>query len=469
MKITKNYDESRKLHKEGYLLENKVELEDTKEVLSNSLTIDLRQDDRKAYDNRLLEKILDRENMNLAYKNVKRNKGSHGIDKLTIDELLTYLREHGAKLQKKILSGNYSPKAVRRVEIPKDNGQIRKLGIPTVVDRVIQQSILQVLTPIFEVIFSDNSYGFRPKRSTHDALKQSKRYINDGYKYIVDIDLKSYFDTVNHDILMGLVYREIKDKRVICLIRKYLQAGVMENGVATKSQEGVPQGGPLSPLLSNIMLDVLDKELEKRGLKFVRYADDCNVYVRSERAAHRVMTSITTFLEKRLKLTVNKEKSSVCRPSKFKFLGYSFYNWRGSYEFRVHEKSFRKLKSKLKYLTGRSRIGNIQNAYVKLRQIIVGWVNYFKLANMKRRLRELDEWLRRRIRMCYWKQWKKISTKFRNLKKLGIDEHKAWEFANTRKGYWRIANSPILSMSITNARLKKAGLTSLSEVYAGVS
>jgi group II intron reverse transcriptase/maturase len=469
MKITKNYNESRKLHKEDYLLEDKVEPKNTKEVPSNSLTVELKQDDRKAYDNKLLEKILDRENMNLAYKNVKRNKGSHGIDKLTVDELLTYLREHGAKLREEILSGRYSPKAVRRIEIPKDNGKIRKLGLPTVVDRVVQQAMLQVLTPIFEETFSDYSFGFRPKRSAHDALRQSKNYINEGYTYIIDIDLKSYFDTVNQDILMGSVFKEIKDKRVLSLIRKYLQAGVLEQSIVVKSQEGLQQGGPLSPLLSNVMLNELDKELESRGLRFVRYADDCNVYVKSKRAAERVMDSITSFIEKKLKLTVNTEKSSICKPSNFKFLGYSFYGSRKGYEFRVHKKSFAKLKSKLKYLTGRSRIGNIQNTYEKLRQIVIGWVNYFKLAKMKTRLKEIDEWLRRRIRMCYWKQWKKISTKARNLRKLGIDKHKAWEFANTRKGYWRIANSQILNRSITNARLEKAGLISLSEVYARVS
>jgi len=466
---TKNYDESRKLHKEDYSQEAKVELEDNEKVPNNSLTSDMKQDDRNAHDGMLLEKILDKSNMNKAYENVKRNKGSHGIDGLTLDMLLEYLKEHGAKLREDILGGVYSPKAVRRVEIDKDNGQKRKLGIPTVVDRVIQQSMLQVLSPIFEKKFSETSYGFRPKRSAHDALLQSKRYMNEGYRDVVDLDLKSYFDTVNHDILIGLVYKEIKDKRVISLIRKYLQAGVMENGAINKTLKGVPQGGPLSPLLSNVMLDVLDKELEKRGLCFVRYADDCNVYVKSKRAAHRVMASIKHFIENKLKLVVNEEKSSVCKPRKLKFLGYSFYYVKGGVDFRVHEKSIRKLKSKLKYLTGRSRIGSIKSTFIKLRQIIVGWVNYFKMAKMKMKLKELDEWIRRRIRTAYWKQWKKIKTKYVNLKKLGIDEGKSWEFANTRKGYWRISNSPVLSSSITNARLKKAGLVSLSEIYAKVS
>ena len=469
MKDTKNYDDSRKLHKEDYSQETKVELEDNEKVPNNLLTSEMKENDRNVCDGMLLEKILDKSNMNKAYENVKRNKGSHGIDGLTLDMLLEYLKEHGGKLREDILGGSYSPKAVRRVEIDKDNGQKRKLGIPTVVDRVIQQSMLQVLSPIFEKKFSDNSYGFRPKRSAHDALLQSKRYMNEGYRDVVDLDLKSYFDTVNHDILIGLVYKEVKDKRIISLIRKYLQAGVMENETINKTLKGVPQGGPLSPLLSNIMLDVLDKELESRGQRFVRYADDCNIYVRSKRAAQRVMTSIKHFIENKLKLVVNEEKSSVCKPRKLKFLGYSFYYVKGGVDFRVHEKSIRKLKSKLKYLTGRSRIGNIKSTFIKLRQIIVGWVNYFKMAKMKAKLKDLDEWLRRRIRMAYWKQWKKVKTKFHNLKKLGIDKNKSWEYANTRKGYWRISNSPVLSMSITNARLKKAGLVFLSEIYAKVS
>ena len=466
MKYTKNYNDSRQLHKEGYSQEVKVELEDNEKVLNNSLTLDMKQNDRNAYDGMLLEKILNRKNMNLAYENVRKNKGSHGIDGLTVNELLEYLKLNGAKLRKDILEGDYSPKAVRRVKIPKDNGKKRKLGIPTVVDRVIQQAMLQILSPIFEKKFSDNSYGFRPKRSTHDALKQSKEYINQGYKWVVDLDLESYFDTVNHDILIGLVYKEVKDIRVIALIRKYLQAGVMENNIILKSQKGVPQGGPLSPLLSNVMLDVLDKELEDRNLNFVRYADDSNIYVRSRKAANRVMTNITKFIETKLKLVVNKEKSSVCRPWKLKFLGYSFYHVKGGLEFKVHKKSIEKLKAKLKYLTGRSRIGNIKSTFVKLNQIIIGWVNYFKMAKMKSILKKIDEWLRRRIRMAYWKQWKKIKTKFVNLQKLGIDKGKAWEFANTRKGYWRISNSPILKRSITNARLKKAGMLSFSEIYA---
>lgn len=468
MKDTKKCEEGRQLHTEDYSRESKVELDGNEKVPSISLTLDRKQNDESVYDSRLLEKILDKDNMNKAFKRVKSNKGSHGIDKLTIDELLEYLQKHGDKVKQSIMEGSYIPKPVRRVEIPKDNKKMRKLGIPTVVDRVIQQSITQVLSPIFEKTFSEYSYGFRPGRSCHDALKKCKEYINDGYNWAVDMDLKAYFDTVNHDKLMGLVYKEVKDKRVLSLIRKYLQAGVMINDVVNKTAKGVPQGGNLSPLLSNIMLNELDKELELRGLRFVRYADDCNIYVKSRKAANRVMESITRYIEGKLKLTVNKEKSTVGRPWKLKFLGYSFYNVKGGVEFRVHEKSVKKLKQKIKYLTGRSRIGNIKSTYIKLKQVIVGWINYFKMAKMKNKMQMLDEWLRRRIRMCYWKQWKKIKTKFKNLQRLGIDKYKAWEFANTRKGYWRIASSPILHRTITNARLKKSGLVSLTETYARV-
>lgn len=469
MKDTKKHVESRQLHNlEGCSLEDKVELEDKEKALSGSLTSDRRQNDINMYDSMLMEKILDRDNMNEAFKRVKKNKGSHGIDRLTIDELQAYLREHGEHLRKIILEGNYTPNPVRRVEIPKDNGKKRKLGIPTVVDRVIQQSITQVLSPIFEKIFSDNSFGFRPKRSCHDALKKCKEYINAGYKWAVDIDLTSYFDTVNHDKLIGLIYKEVKDIRVISLIRKYLQSGVMEKGVVIATDEGVPQGGNLSPLLSNIMLNELDKELTKRGLKFVRYADDCNIYVKSRKSANRVMASITKFIEGNLKLKVNKEKSTVDRPWKLKFLGYSFYQAKGGVRFRVHEKSVRKLKSHLKELTGRSRIKQVDITYTKIKQKMVGWVNYFKMADMKKLMKTLDEWLRRRIRMCYWKQWKKIGTKYKNLIKLGATKQKAWEHANTRKGYWRTAKSPILQTTITNNKLEKAGLISLYDTYMKV-
>lgn len=465
MKETKKYVESRQLHIEDFARKSKVELKDNGKVPSISLTSDRKQDGRDVCTSNLLKKIIHKDNMNEAFKRVKKNKGSHGIDGLTVHELESYLEENGVKLQQSLLDGTYEPLPVRRVEIPKDNGKKRQLGIPTVVDRVVQQAIAQVLSPIFENTFSDNSFGFRPGRSAHGALKRCQEYMNEGYKWLIDIDLASYFDTVNHDKLIGLIYREVKDIRVISLIRKYLNAGVMINGIVTSTDLGVPQGGNLSPLLSNIMLNELDKELTKRGLRFVRYADDCNIYVKSRRAAERVMRSITKFIECDLKLKVNTDKSKVDRPWHCKFLGYTFYRSKDGIKMRVHEKSINKLKDKLKNLTGRSKIGNIKTTYEKIKQLIVGWVNYFKLADMKVVMSRIDKWLRRRIRMCYWKQWKKICTKFNNLKKLGIPKDKAWEFANTRKGYWRIAKSPILQRSITNARLEKAGLVSLLKIY----
>lgn len=434
MKNTKKCDESRQLHIEGYLQKDREELEEYVGAPSISLTLDKKQNAEIKYANGLLEKIIDRNNLNQAFKRVKSNKGSYGIDDMKVDELLQYLKENGDSLRQSILEGNYKPNPVRRVEIPKQDGKKRPLGIPTAVDRVIQQAIDQVLSPIFEEKFSDNSYGFRPNKSAHQAILKCKEYMDNGYKWAVDIDLEKYFDTVNHDKLIGLVYKEIKDIRVISLIRKYLQAGVMINGVVNSTEKGVPQGGNLSPLLSNIMLNELDTELEKRELNFCRYADDCNIYVKSKKSAERVMKSITEFIEKDLKLKVNKEKSKVDRPWKLKYLGFSFYNKKGEMGIRVHNKSIEKLKATLKKITSRSNGMSMEYRAIKLRQMITAWINYFKLADLKSILRELDGWLRRRLRLCYWKQWKKIKTKHDNLVKLGVNNFKAWEYANTRKG-----------------------------------
>lgn len=468
MKDTKKYDESRQLHKEGYLHKNRVELKDNVEAHSISSMSDKGRNNVNECGNDLLERILSRDNMNSAYKRVKANKGSHGIDGMTVDELLQYLKEHGQELRQSLLEGRYTPQPVRRVEIPKPDGGKRLLGIPTVVDRVIQQAIAQVLTPIYEKKFSDNSYGFRPLRSAKQAVEKCREYINAGYTWAVDIDLAKYFDTINHDKLIRLLSNDIKDGRVISLIRKYLQSGVMINGVVMETEEGAPQGGPLSPLLSNIMLHELDVELTKRKLCFCRYADDCNIYVKSKKAANRVMESITRFIEGKLKLKVNKDKSTVDRPWKLKFLGFSFYRGKGEYRIRVHEKPLKKFKAKLKELTSRSNAMNMEYRFLKLKQAIVGWVNYFAIADMRNILKTLDEWLRRRIRMCFWKQWKKIKTKHDNLVRLGIPNNKAWEYANTRKGYWRISNSPILSRALTNKYLKEIGLVSISEIYSFV-
>ena len=416
----------------------------------------------------LLERILNPKNLNAAYKKVKDNKGSHGVDGMTVEQLLPYLTEHGEELRKSILEGTYKPQPVRRVEIPKPDGGVRLLGVPTVIDRVVQQATAQVLTPIYEEIFSDSSYGFRPGRSAHQAIEQALKYINDGYTWAVDIDLEKYFDTVNRDKLMRLVSRDVKDGRVISLIRKFLVSGVMVNGVVIETEEGFVQGGNISPLLSNIMLHELDCELEARGLRHVRYADDCNIYVKSEKAAERIMKSITRFIEADLKLKVNQKKSKVDRPWKLKFLGFSFYysSKKQKYSIRVHEKSILRFKAKLKALTGRSNGMAMGDRLTKLYQAIQGWVNYFALADMKTLASNLDQWLRRRIRMVVWKTWKRVRTRFASLQKLGLDRQKAWEYANTRKGYWRISDSPILHRTLTNKVLEKRGLVSISALYS---
>lgn len=466
MKDAKKYDKSRQLHNEGYLQENKVEPKIIVEAHSISSISERGGNSVNEYGSDLLEQILSRDNMNNAYKRVKANKGSHGIDGMSVDELLQHLKEYGQELRQSLLEGKYRPQPVRRIEIPKPDGGKRLLGIPTVVDRVIQQSIAQVLIPIYEKKFSDNSYGFRPMRSAKQAVMKCKDYINAGHTWTVDIDLAKYFDTINHDKLIRILSNDIKDGRVISLIRKYLKSGVMINGVVMDTEAGAPQGGPLSPLLSNVMLNELDMELTKRGLCFCRYADDCNIYVKSRKAANRVMESITRFIEENLKLKVNRDKSTVDRPWKLKFLGFSFYMGKGECRIRIHEKPLRKFKAKLKELTSRSNAMNMEYRFVKLKQSIVGWVNYFAIADMRTILKTLDEWLRRRIRMCYWKQWKKIKTKHDNLVKLGVDNFQAWKYANTRKSYWRISNSPILSKTLNNKYLKSIGLVSMLETYS---
>ena len=466
MKNTKKCTESRQLHRGGYLYEDRVELERSTGAHSISSMCQNKENGGNEYKVKLLEKILEPGNLNLAYKRVKANKGSHGVDGMSVDELLPFLKQNGKLIKQSILEGTYRPSPVRRVEIPKPDGGIRLLGIPTVLDRVIQQAIAQVLSPIFEIKFSEFSFGFRPNKSAHQAVVKCKQYIEAGYNWSVDIDIAKYFDTVNHDKLVRLISETIKDGRVLSLIRKYLKSGVMIDGVVMETEEGTPQGGNLSPLLSNIMLNELDSELTKRGLKFCRYADDCNIYVKSQKAANRVMGSITKFIEDKLKLKVNKEKSTVDRPWKLKFLGFSFYHKKEGTGIRIHPKSVRKFKQKLKEITGRSNAMSMAWKMLKLKQLITGWVNYFGIADMGKLVKSLDEWLRRRIRMCYWKQWKKIKTKHDNLVKLGIDNFKAWEFANTRKSYWRIAGSPILSCTFTNEYLKKFGFQSIAERYS---
>lgn len=414
----------------------------------------------------LLEQILNRDNLNRAYKQVKRNKGAGGIDGMQVDELLPYLREHKNELVQSLRDGKYRPQPVRRVEIPKENGRTRKLGIPTVVDRLIQQAICQVLSPIFEKQFSNNSFGFRPKRSAHDALKRCQTNITDGYKWVVDMDLEKYFDTVNQSKLIQILSETIKDGRVISLIHKFLRAGVMVGGMFEDSPEGVPQGGPLSPLLGNIMLNECDHELERRGHRFVRYADDLLIFCKSRKAATRTLNHILPYIEEKLFLKVNREKTQVARVKQVKYLGYGFYIHKGEGRLRIHPKSVQKFRDKIREITGRSNGMGTLARKTRLNQVIRGWINYFKLADAKNLIRELDEWIRSRIRMVTWKRWKKVRTRFENLKRLGIKEEQAWMWANTRKGYWRTAHSPILSIALSNERLKRAGYLSLMECYS---
>ena len=459
-------DDSRK---EGLRQKNSAEHEEYAGVHNSGRITENNTADADLSMKKLLKRIVDRDNMNNAFRKVKANKGAHGVDGMKVDELLQYLRENGAQLRQSILDGRYRPNPVRRVEIPKEDGKKRKLGIPTVVDRVVQQAIAQVITPIFEKQFSNNSYGFRPRRSAHDAIRKCQSNIDEGYKYVVDMDLEKYFDTVNQSKLVEVLSRTIKDGRVISLINKYLRAGVVVSHRFEETEVGVPQGGPLSPILSNIMLNELDWELEKRGHRFVRYADDMMVFCRSRRSAQRVLNNILPFIEKKLFLKVNQAKTVVDYVGKVKFLGFTFYRYKGKTRIRIHPKSVAKMRSRVKELTSRSNGMGNELRTVKLRRYIMGWVNYFKLADMKTLLQETDQWMRRRIRMIFWKQWKRVRTKFKMLKSLGIREQKAWEYANTRKSYWRTSKSPILSKSLTNGTIKGLGFLFFSEYYRQVT
>jgi group II intron reverse transcriptase/maturase len=430
-------------------------------ITENNLT----NTDRPEYG--MLEQILSPSNLNRAYKRVRSNKGSGGVDKMEVESLKDYLVRNKDQLIQSILDGKYRPNPVRRVEISKEKGT-RSLGIPTVVDRVVQLAIAQILSPIYEKQFSANSYGFRPKRNAHQALNKCRSYITDGYRYAVDMDLEKFFDTVNQSKLIEVLSRTVKDGRVISLIHKYLNAGVVIRNKFEETRIGVPQGGPLSPLLSNIMLNELDKELEKRGHRFVRYADDLVILCKSKRSAERTLANIVPYIEKKLFLRVNREKTATAYISRIKFLGYSFYVSKGVGRLRVHPKSIAKMKERIKSLTSRSNGWGYARRKEALRQFITGWVNYFKLADMHKLLLGVDKWYRRRLRMVIWKQWKRVRTRWRNLIKLGINKYKAWEWANTRKGYWHIANSFILSRSVTNDRLKQAGYIFFSDYYRSV-
>ena len=417
-------------------------------------------------DMELLEEILTKENLNKAYKKVYQNKGTAGVDSVTVDEIAEYIKENKDRITDKIRKRKYKPQPVKRVQIPKENGKKRNLGIPTIMDRIIQQAIVQVISPIFEEQFSDNSYGFRPKRSAEQAVIKALEYLNDGYEWIVDIDLEKFFDTVNQDRLITIIGRTIKDGDVVSLIRKYLSAGVMENGVVKLTKVGMPQGGNLSPLLSNIMLNELDKELEARGLNFVRYADDCIILVRSEKAANRVLSSITKYIEKKLGLKVNVEKSKVTRPTQTKYLGFSFWATKGGkWKPKPHIKSYQKLKRKLKQLTKRSWSISLDERIKKINYLIRGWVNYFRIANMKNKITEIDEHLRTRLRVIIWKQWKIPKRRIKALIQLGVEAQLAKTISYTRKGYQLICKTDWLKFAINNERLRKRGLVFLLDQY----
>jgi len=417
----------------------------------------------------LLEEILSRKNLNEAYKRVYANKGASGVDDVSVEELHEHLRAHKAEILESIRTRKYKPQPVRRAEIPKDNGKKRQLGIPTVVDRVIQQAIAQVLTPIYEKQFSDSSYGFRPNRSCEMAINRSLELLNDGYDWVVDIDLERFFDTVHHDRLMNILHRTITDGDVLSLIRKFLVSGVMVGNTYEETTVGTPQGGNLSPLLSNIMLNELDKELESRGLHFVRYADDCNIFVGSRKAAERVMKSITDFIERKLGLKVNATKSQIGKPQRIKFLGFGYFvDSNKRYQAKPHKSSIQKLKRKLKALTSRKWSISLDMRLRKLKQQIVGWVNYFRIAKMKTVLLQIDEKLRKRIRVVIWKQWKETKKRYNSLRKLGATHRNAYVTANCRKGYQYVCNTATIHAAITNKRLEQRGLTSLSNLYAKI-
>ena len=409
----------------------------------------------------LLEKVLDGHNIAEAIEKVLSNNGAGGVDGVTIQQFKEDLKNGNINLEiikEQIRNRKYNPSPVRRVYIPKDNGDKRGLGIPTIIDRVIQQAIVQVLSPIYEEQFSETSYGFRPNRRCEMAIIKLLEYFNDGDDWIVDIDLQKFFDTVCHDKLISIIMRTVKDGNLVSLIRKYLVAGVMENGVYQETKIGTPQGGNLSPLLSNIMLNELDKELEKRGLKYTRYADDCIIVVKSEKAANRVMQSITKFLEKKLGLKVNVEKSKVARPTDIKYLGFGFYSSKGTYRPKPHIKSVEKLIQKIKDITSRSNAMSIIEKIIRLNQIVMGWINYFRIADMKTLMKEVGEHTRHRLRMCIWKYWKKPKTKYKELIKLGTSEEKAYMVANTRRGYYWVACTVVLHMALPNKLFKEKGL-----------
>ena len=467
MKVTESRYKNRQLHIEDYLQMVSAEQKEYAEVFDYSKITEKSSVITDYWTNNLLELILRKDNLNKAYKQVKRNKGKGGIDGMQVDELLPFLRENQRSLIQKIREGKYKPNPVRRVEIPKETkGEYRQLGIPTVVDRVIQQAIAQELTPIYEEQFSENSFGFRPGRGAHDALRQFQKNVDEGYVYGIDMDLEKFFDTVSQSKLIEVLSRTIKDGRVISLIHKYLNAGVIADGIFERTEVGMPQGGPLSPLLSNVMLNELDKELERRGHRFVRYADDCMILCKSKKSAERTLRNIIPFIEGKLFLKVNRKKTEVAHISKVKYLGYTFYRYKGKCRLRVHAKSVVKMKNKIRELTDRNKGISNKKREKEYQEYVRGWVQYYSLANMKGLLKRTDEWARRRIRAVYWKQWKKIKTRYRMLKALGMEHWMAKELACSRKGYWRMAQ--VLNQIFSKKIIARLGYTSMSDYYLTV-
>ena len=465
---TRHGTKYRQLHIEDYLREILAEQGRVTGVYAHEWITGNPDTDTDFWTDNLLDTILRSDNLNAAYKKVKANKGSGGIDGMQVDELLPYLKDHRDELVRQLREGKYKPNPVRRVEIPKEEkGKFRKLGIPTVVDRMIQQAIAQELAPIYEEQFLDNSYGFRPGRSAHEALAKCREYVDEGYVYAISMDLQAYFDTVNHSKLIEVLSRTIKDGRVISLIHKYLNAGVMEDGGFHATPEGVPQGGPLSPLCGNVMLNELDKELERRGHKFVRYADDCMILCKSRKSAERTLKHIIPFITEKLYLKINLEKTTVNHISKVKYLGYSFYRYKRKCRMRVHPKSIEKMKNRLRELTVRGNKWSNPEREEKLRRYTTGWINYYRYADMKGLMETTDEWLRHRIRAVYWKQWKRVRTRYRMLRALHLPEWKIHEMANCRKGVWRAAT--MLNTALTKKILvDKLGYPSMTAHYLKV-